>query len=175
MVRRALTVFTALTAVTLAGCGTGLPSGSTSTPTTNATTTALTAPARTETTSRAPCEPATPGVDLGSVMYGSPPNRYAATDAGWYLVTAAQFQHGGPFDPPVGRAQVAWGPSTTQPVYNPGPATVTGATGTFDVVEDAGTWVRLPAGTFWFISSAGARLTIQGCVDSQPKLIAATT
>ena len=48
------------------------------------------------------------------------------------------------------------------------------ATGTFDVTEDKGTWVQLPSGSYWFVSSNLASLTIAGCAPALPSLIAPT-
>lgn len=114
------------------------------------------------------CAPTGPVVDLGSRTFDRAPSTLVRTLAGWYLVSATGFEHGGPFDPPVGRTLVAWGSADRTPTYDSGPATVGGASGTFEVVEDQGTWVELPEGEHWFLNSNGAELSIAGCGPGIP-------
>lgn len=116
------------------------------------------------------CAPAGQSVELGSDTFDKDPSTRVRTPAGWYLVSATGFEHGGLFDPPEGRTLVAWGPADRVPTYDPGPATVRGASGTFEVVEGKGTWVQLPEGDHWFLNSNGADLGIAGCGNGIPLL-----
>lgn len=152
MVRRGLTAVGVALTLATSGCG----ADSSDTPTAQPSPT---------------CTPTQPGVDVGSGTFDRAPSTRVRTPAGWYFVSATGFEHGGPFDPPVGRTLVAWGPADRTPTYDPGPATVGGASGTFEVVEDKGTWVQLPEGEHWFLNSNGAELSIAGCAPGIPILV----
>jgi hypothetical protein len=113
--------------------------------------------------SQPPCTPAGPEADLGALALDSVPRQFVRVRAGWYRLTASGFQHGGVLDPNIGRTTVVWGPATTPPRYDPGPATVTGSLGHADVVEGEETWVQLSDAQLWFLNSNGARLAMHAC------------
>jgi hypothetical protein len=100
---------------------------------------------------------------VGALALDSAPRQYVRVQAGWYRLSASGFQHGGVLDPKVGRTTVVWGPATTPPRYDPGPATVSGSLGQADVVENEGTWIQLPDAHLWFLNSNGVRVTMQAC------------
>ena len=115
----------------------------------------------------APCTPAGPEADLGALALDSVPRQFVRVRAGWYRLTASGFQHGGVLDPNIGRTTVVWGPATTPPRYDPGPATVTGSLGHADVVEGEETWEQLPDAQLWFLNSNGVRLAMHACPAEQ--------
>lgn len=125
-------------------------------------------------TGGAPCHALGPTVDLGALAYDRPPDRQVRTTAGWYRLTASGFLHGGLLDPAVGRTTVAWGLSSTPPIYRPGPYTVSHTLATAEVIEGRATWVKLPNATLWFLNTNGVRLSLQGCAPAAPAVIHTT-
>jgi ABC-type Fe3+-hydroxamate transport system substrate-binding protein len=117
--------------------------------------------ASTSTTSH-PCT-VTGAVELDPLTFDVAPRTLVTLSGGTYRLMATGFLHGGPFDPAVGRTTLAWGPTSTPPTYDPGPATVPQRTGQLDLVEKVPTVVELSAGTFWFLNSNGVRVRLEAC------------
>ena len=130
MVYARLTIGCALCLLSVSAC-TMAPTTSASWGNTSAAPTSGTSP-----TPQPPCTPSGPGTDVGALALDSAPRQYVRVQAGWYRLSASGFKHGGVLDPKVGRTTVVWGPATTPPRYDPGPATVSGSLGQADVVEN---------------------------------------
>ncbi len=120
---------------------------------------------------QAPCQPSGAALDLGAHAFDVAPQDHVKVSGGRYLLTATGFVHGGPFDPEVGRTKVVWGPKETPPRYDAGSATATGASGAADVVEDEPAVVDLEEGTWWFLNSNAAQLTLQACAPATAELV----
>jgi hypothetical protein len=113
-----------------------------------------------------PCAVRHDPLDLGAHALDVVPSDRVTLGGGRYRLTASDFLHDGPFDPEVGRTRVVWGPESTTPEYDPGPATVSGATGSVDLEEDVPQVVDLAEGTWWFLNSNGVRLTMEPCAPA---------
>jgi hypothetical protein len=110
-------------------------------------------------------------LDLGAHALDVVPTEHVTVSGGRYRLTATGFLHDGAFDPEVGRTRVVWGPESAPPEYDAGPATVSGAGGSVDLVEDSPEVVELQRGTWWFLNSNGVRLTIEPCAPATGELV----
>ena len=117
-----------------------------------------------------PCVVEDDALDLGAQALDVVPSGHVTLSGGRYQLSATGFLHDGPFDPDVGRTRVVWGPSSTPPEYDAGPATVSGASGSVDLDEDVPAVVELPDGVWWFLNSNGVRLTLEPCAPATAEL-----
>ena len=108
------------------------------------------------------CPDPGPVLTVGSDSLDDDPT-YATLTAGTYVARVSGFEHGGVLDPATGRTKVFLGPSTSAPVFEAGPYTITNASDSFDVVEGSQTVRSMTDGRIWLLNSNGAELTLQAC------------
>lgn len=109
-------------------------------------------------------------VELGSPSRGTEGAEFETTGAPMF-VTARRFEHGGPFDPAVGRTAIWVGPSSHPPTLNEHTGEVGGTTLQTTVTEGTYSRLDLPAGRYWLWSSTGGDIVLIGCSSNALTLV----
>lgn len=108
-----------------------------------------------------PCADSPPSsATLGSPS-GNQPARFH-TDGSVLYVTARRFEHGGIFDPDVGQTAIYFGPAEVTPKLESN-GYVRGATHSLSARERTYSMIRLPAGSYWLVSSQGGDILVIAC------------
>ncbi len=90
---------------------------------------------------------------------------YFNTEGGDIYITATGFEHGGYFDPDVGKTMVYVGKADKLPTYNEQSSAVSNATAELLITENKYTHYLLEAGRYWAWTSNGVEVRIASCND----------